>query len=58
LCNELREAAPECKLILMCSDQDEKTIEQVIDAMGKNYIDDFVFFDVTIDYLASKLKSI
>lgn len=42
----------------MCSDQDEKTIEQVIDAMGKNYIDDFVFFDVTIDYLASKLKSI
>ncbi len=58
LCNELRETAPECKLILMCSDQDEKTIDLVIDAMGKNYIDDFVFFDVTIDYLVSKLLSI
>ena len=54
LCNELRETAPECKLILMCSDQDDL----VIDAMGKNYIDDFVFFDVTIDYLVSKLLSI
>lgn len=58
LCNELRETAPECKLILMCSDQDEKTIDQVVDAKGKNYIDDFVFFDVSMDYLASKLISI
>ena len=58
LCKELRESVPECKLILMCSDQDEKTIKEVIDAKGKNYIDDFVFFDVTTDYLASKLISI
>ena len=58
LCNELRETAPECKLILMCSEQDEKTINLVIDAKGKDEIDDFVFFDVTKDYLLSKLISI
>lgn len=58
LCDELRETAPECKLILMCSDQDEKTIDLVIDAMVKNYIDDFVLFDVTIQYLVSKLISV
>lgn len=58
LCKELREKTPGCKLILMCSEQDEKTIKLVVDAKGKKEIDDFVFFDVTIDYLASKLVSI
>ena len=58
LCKELRENTPECKLILMCSDQDEKTIDLVIEAKAKERIDDFVFFDVTTDYLSSKLISI
>ncbi|MDY0235960.1 MAG: hypothetical protein RBR71_08020 [Gudongella sp.] len=58
LCKELREKAPSCKLILMCSDQDEETIKLVVEAKGKKEIDDFVFFDVTIDYLTSKLISI
>lgn len=58
LCNELRETTPECKLILMCSEQDEKTIDLVVDAKAKERIDDFVFFDVTIDYLSSKLISL
>lgn len=58
LCKELREDRPECKLILMCSEQDEKTVKLVVEAKGKKEIDDFVFFDVTIEYLASKLISI
>ncbi|NMA49551.1 MAG: hypothetical protein GX947_07260 [Tissierellia bacterium] len=58
LCKELRKNTPECKLVLMCSEEDEKTINLVVDAKGKKEIDDFVFFDVTIDYLASKLISI
>ncbi len=58
LCKELRKNTPNCKLILMCSEQDEKTIDLVVEAKGKKEIDDFVFFDVTVDYLASKLISI
>lgn len=42
----------------MCPEQDEKSIKQVVDAKGKKQIDDFVFYDVTTDYLASKLLSI
>ncbi len=57
LCKQLRQYAPECKLLMMCPEQDEKSIEQVIDAKEKGLIDDFVFYDVTIDYLASKLIS-
>lgn len=58
LCEKLRKNTPECKLILMCSEQDEKSIRLIIEAKGKKVIDDFVFFDVTIDYLVSKLMSI
>lgn len=58
LCNEIRESNPECKLIIMCSEQNDKAIKLVIDAKGKKEIDDFVFYDVTIDYLTSKLRSI
>ena len=58
LCKEIRENTPNVKLILMCSEQDEKTIKLVIEAKGKKEIDDFVFFDVSTDYLTSKLISI
>ena len=58
LCKELKDSVPECKLILICSEQDENTIKLVVDAKVKKEIDDFVFFDVTIDYLISKLRSI
>lgn len=55
---KLREHSPECKLLVMCPEQDEKSIKQVVDSKGKKQIDDFVFYDVTTDYLASKLLSI
>ncbi len=58
LCKGLREQIPNCKLLLMCSEQDEKSVKLVVAAKGEKQIDDFVFYDVTIDYLASKLISI
>ena len=58
LCKELRMQTPECKLLLMCPEQDEQSVRKVVDAKSDNLIDDFVFYDVTIDYLASKLISI
>ncbi|HZJ83601.1 MAG TPA: hypothetical protein VFD57_07310 [Clostridia bacterium] len=58
LCKSLREDSPRCKLLLMCSEQDEKSVKKVVDAKAKKQIDDFVFYDVTIDYLASKLITI
>ena len=58
LCKKLRKQTPECELLLMCPEQDEKSVKQVIDAKGKKLIDDFVFYDVSMDYLASKLISL
>lgn len=58
LCQEIRGLVPECKLIIMCSEQDEESVKRVIKAKWEGKIDDFVFYDVTMDYLISKLKSI
>lgn len=58
LCKRLRKQAPGCKLLLMCPEQNEHNINLAIGAKGGKLIDDFVFYDVTIDYLVSKLISI
>lgn len=58
LSNWLRKHIPKCKILLMCSEQDEKSVKEVVAAKWARQIDDFVFYDVTIDYLASKIISI
>ena len=58
LCKELRKQVPECKLLMMCPEKNEESIKWVIDAKGEKQIDDFVFYDVSNDYLLSKLMSI
>ena len=58
LCERLRKQTPQCELLLMCSEQDEHSVKLVVNAKWEKQIDDFVFYDVTIDYLASKLISI
>lgn len=58
LCKKLKTLNPRYKLLIMCSEQQEENVKLVVEAKGKKQIDDFVFYDVTIDYLASKLISI
>lgn len=58
LCKGLRKDAPRCKLLMMCSEDNDHNVKLVVEAKGKKIIDDFVFYDVTMDYLVSKLASI
>ncbi|HCC34417.1 MAG TPA: hypothetical protein DEQ02_01785 [Ruminococcaceae bacterium] len=53
LCAKLRMS--KCKLLLLCPEQDESTIAAAVNAKQKGYIEDFIFYDASIDYLASKL---
>jgi len=57
LCARLREEAPQCKLLLMCPERDSEVVAQTVEAKRQGCIDDFVFYDSTIDYLVSKLLS-
>ena len=57
LSERLRKDAPKCMLLLMCPEQDENSITRVVEAKRKKRIDDFAFYDVTIENLISKLMS-
>ena len=57
LCDRLRTEAPQCKLLLMCPERDRKAVARAVEAKQKGRVDDFIFYDATNDYLASKLLS-
>jgi len=57
LCLSLREKTPDCKLILMCPEQDKDCVAAAVDAKKNRRIDEFIFYDTSIEYLATKLIS-
>lgn len=58
LCAWLREVTPCCRLMLMCPDRYEEAIRRAVEAKRKGEIDDFVFYDVSLDYLAASLQAL
>jgi len=57
ICAVMRKEAENCKLILMCPDQDEEAVAQTVNAMQEGRIDDFVFYEASFDYLSSKIMT-
>ena len=58
LCARLRETAPRCRLMLMCPEGQAETIRLCIEAKRRGKIDDFVFYDVSLDYLSASLQTL
>ena len=58
LCAWLREVTPGCRLMLMCPEGQEETVRHAIEAKRKGEIDDFVFYDVSLDYLSASLQTL
>ena len=58
VCKDIKEACPNCKIMLMCPEHDKKSVESCIDALKKGQIDDYVFYDTSPEYLTSKLESL
>ncbi len=56
LCKGIRDL--NCKLLLLCPEQDETSVAIAVDAKQKELIEDFVFYDASTDYLSSKLMAI
>ena len=55
ICTEIREASPQCKLLLMCPENSSESKHAAVDVMRAGEIDDFVYYNVSMDYLQSKL---
>ncbi|MGI5900028.1 MAG: hypothetical protein ACOX8S_08945 [Christensenellales bacterium] len=58
LCDEIRRQVPFCKLLTICPESDKDEINQCVSAKRRGMIDDFVFYDASLDYLVSKILSI
>ena len=58
VCEEIKKASPGCKIVLLCPEQDKESVDICIDERWRGSIEDFLFYDSSMDYLASKLKAL
>ena len=58
LCARFRMNLPECKILFLCPEQNKENISKAIAAKQNKIIDDFIFYDTSLEYLVSKVFSI
>ena len=58
VCDDIKEVCPNCKIMLMCPEQDTKSVDACVEAKKKGDIEDYVFYDTSPEYLTSKLKAL
>ncbi len=56
LCKKLRQTLPDCRLLLLVSQNKKKGRKMAIDAIKSRAADDFVFYDSSLEYLFAKLE--
>jgi len=57
-CENLRKAVPDCRLLLLISQDDKEACRVAVNSTKKEVIDDFVFYDASLGYLLTKLASL
>ena len=57
LCRAVRRAAPGCRLLMICPENVKDSVKAAMSAKKTNLIDDFVFYDASLNYIASKIFS-
>jgi len=58
VCDEIRDGSPGCKIILICPEKDTESVNECVEAKQQGFIDEFLFFDATSDYLISKIEAL
>lgn len=57
-CKRLRASLPDCRLLLLVSQDDMTGRETAIRAVKEKLADDFVFYDTSLEYLFAKLAAL
>ncbi|MGI5848522.1 MAG: hypothetical protein ACOX8Q_00390 [Christensenellales bacterium] len=57
ICKKLRQTVPGCQLLLLVSQDNKKGRKMAIDAIKSRTVDDFVFYDTSLEYLFAKLEA-
>ena len=58
VCEEIKAASPGCKIILVCPENDQASVKACQDAVKSGKIQDFMFYDISVDYLVAKLEAL
>ena len=54
----IRRQLPDCKLVILCSEEDKESCQAAIQAKKGCRIDDFLFYDNSVHYLLCKLEAL
>ena len=58
ICDLIRKQLPGCKQVLLCSENDTASCNAAIQAKQERKIDDFLYYDNSVNYLFSKLEAL
>ena len=58
VCDMIRGQMPGCKQVLLCNEYDAVSCHAAIRAKQARRIDDFLFYDNSVNYLLSKLEAL
>ena len=58
VCDMIHRQLPDCKLVILCSEDDKDSYQATIQAKQEGRIDDFLFYDNSAHYLLSKLEAL
>ena len=58
VCDKIKKASPSCKILLMCPELDKESVYLCTEEKKQGGIDDFVFFDSSMEYLVAKLEAL
>jgi len=53
----IKEECPDCKILLMVSEQDKKGVAACVEAKQKGRIEDFIFYNASVQYMTAKLEA-
>ncbi len=57
ICDEIRSNHPECKILLLTPEGNQRACELTIKAVQEGRVDDFLYYDTSMKYLVSKLRT-
>ena len=58
VCGDIKEASPNCNIVLLCPEQDKKSVDICIEAKITGKIEDYIFYEASLEYLTSKVKTL
>ena len=58
ICDMIRKQLPNCKQVVLCNETDGDSRRAAINAKQNRRIDDFLFYESSVNYLLSKLEAL